>query len=151
MSFPCTARAYQRGQEAIFVNEKVCHLSKFEQGRIGRRRGPLRSLQDWSDNGRRYCSLYTLVRPLHQLKRLLGLDCFAIEPVTAATYSDTLFSLPNVIIQPHIAGSTVEVTRNSTIKAVETAFAYCKGQGIGESTLVKELDWKDLTRRPSAV
>ncbi|CAD6564104.1 MAG: hypothetical protein CYPHOPRED_001964 [Cyphobasidiales sp. Tagirdzhanova-0007] len=73
------------------------------------------------------------------------------QPVTAATYSDTLFSLPNVIIQPHIAGSTVEVTRNSTIKAVETAFAYCKGQGIGESTLVKELDWKDLTRRPSAI
>jgi phosphoglycerate dehydrogenase-like enzyme len=70
------------------------------------------------------------------------------EPVTAATYGKTLFSLDNVVVQPHAGASTIEVTKHSTIFAVETAYEYCKGQGFGKSSLVRELEESDLTRRP---
>ena len=63
-------------------------------------------------------------------------------------YGKTLFSLENVVVQPHSGASTIEVTRDSTIHAVETAYSYCRGQGFGKSTLVRELLDSDLTRRP---
>lgn len=78
-----------------------------------------------------------------------GLDVFVTEPVTSATYGDTLFSLDNVVVLPHAGASTIEVTRDSTVYAVETAYAYCRGQGFARSTLVRELCPADLTRRPA--
>lgn len=78
-----------------------------------------------------------------------ALDVFETEPVTAKTYGDSLFTLPNLIVQPHVGASTIEVTRDSTVTAVETAHKYCRGQGIGTSTLVRELEWSDLARNPS--
>lgn len=77
-----------------------------------------------------------------------GLDVFATEPVTAATYGDTLFTLDNVVVLPHVGATTLEVTRDSTVTAVETAYKYCTKGDVGASTLVRELEWKDLTRRP---
>jgi phosphoglycerate dehydrogenase-like enzyme len=79
-----------------------------------------------------------------------GLDCFATEPVTAATYGNTLFTLDNIVVLPHVGASTIEVTRDSTVTAVQTAFSYCKEGSIGSSTLVRELEWADLKKRPTA-
>lgn len=79
-----------------------------------------------------------------------GLDVFATEPVTAATYGKTLFTLDNIVVLPHVGATTLEVTRDSTVTAVETAYSYCLGGDIGQSTLIRELTWSDLTRRPQA-
>lgn len=78
----------------------------------------------------------------------IGLDCFAVEPVTAATYGDTLFTLDNVVVLPHVGSTTLEVTRDSTVTAVETAYTYCTRGDIGPSTLIRELSWEDLSRKP---
>lgn len=69
--------------------------------------------------------------------------------MTAATYGKTLFTLDNVVVLPHVGATTLEVTRDSTVTAVETAYSYCLKGDIGKSTLIRELAWEDLTRRPS--
>lgn len=79
-----------------------------------------------------------------------GLDCFAVEPVTSATYGDTLFTLGNVVVLPHVGATTLEVTRDSTVTAVETAYTYCTRGDIGASTLIRELEWSDLSRKPNS-
>lgn len=76
-----------------------------------------------------------------------GLDVFETEPVSAAAYGETLFKLDNVVTVPHIGASTIEVARDTTITAVETAYAYCRGEGFGNSALVKEMSAKDLLVR----
>lgn len=78
----------------------------------------------------------------------LGLDVFVTEPVTAETYGSTLFTLDNVVVQPHTGASTIEVTRESTISAIDTAYNYCIGKGFAKSTLVREIKPTDLSRRP---
>lgn len=77
-----------------------------------------------------------------------GLDVFATEPVTSATYGENLFTLDNIVVLPHVGATTLEVTRDSTVTAVETAYSYCLNGDIGQSTLIRELEWKDLTRKP---
>ena len=72
---------------------------------------------------------------------------FETEPVSAATYGQTLFKLDNVVTVPHIGASTIEVARDTTITAVETAYSYCRGEGLGNSALVKEMSAKDLLVR----
>jgi phosphoglycerate dehydrogenase-like enzyme len=71
-----------------------------------------------------------------------------MEPVLAKNYGESLFTLPNLIVTPHVAASTIEVVRDSTVTAMETAVSYCRCGSIGPSTLVRELQWEDLTRRP---
>ena len=55
------------------------------------------------------------------------LDVFCEEPATTAVYGD-LFKLDNVVITPHIAATTEEITRESTIRAVQNCWDFLHGR-----------------------
>lgn len=87
-------------------------------------------------------ALYTALKT----RQIYGaaLDCFDIEPATTADYGD-LFALDNLVVTPHIAATTEEVTRSvpfvahllnfidrafreSTIRAVQNCWDYISGR-----------------------
>ncbi|KAL2004610.1 hypothetical protein VTN00DRAFT_3346 [Thermoascus crustaceus] len=59
-----------------------------------------------------------------------ALDAMDVEPPTMEAYGDGLLSCPNLIMTPHIGGSTVENQSRSGIAVVETALAVLEGKEV---------------------
>lgn len=65
-------------------------------------------------------------------KRLFGagLDAMDFEPPTMDAYGATLLACDNVVMTPHIGGSTVENQIRSGVAAVETVLGFLEGKEV---------------------
>jgi len=59
-----------------------------------------------------------------------GLDAMDFEPPTIDTYGETLLSCDNVVLTPHIGGSTIENQSRSGMAAVETLLNFLEGKTV---------------------
>lgn len=59
-----------------------------------------------------------------------ALDAMDSEPPTVQVYGDTFFQCQNVIMTPHIGGSTVENQIRSGVAAVETVIGVLEGKDV---------------------
>ncbi|GAA5881757.1 hypothetical protein JCM16303_006441 [Sporobolomyces ruberrimus] len=64
-----------------------------------------------------------------------GLDTVEFEPPNLERYPD-LLTLDNIVILPHVGAQEEESQRDACLAAVETAYLYLTGQGIGQSKRV---------------
>jgi phosphoglycerate dehydrogenase-like enzyme len=77
-----------------------------------------------------------LIRALSEHKIFgAGLDVLSHEPPTRAQYPE-LLALENVVVFPHIGAQEETSQRNACLVAVETAYSYLIGKGLGESKRV---------------
>lgn len=65
-------------------------------------------------------------------RRILGagLDAMDVEPPTMEAYGETLLACDNVIMTPHVGGSTVENQVRSGTAAVETVLNFLEGKEV---------------------
>lgn len=75
-----------------------------------------------------------------------GLDGFAIEPIPQG---HALLSLPNVVLTPHVGGSTVEALAAVAIGAAENALAWLEGRAIDLTYCVNPSVINRIRRAPS--
>ncbi|GAA6016089.1 hypothetical protein JCM11491_000664 [Sporobolomyces phaffii] len=64
-----------------------------------------------------------------------GIDTLEHEPPTLERYPE-LLSLENILVMPHIGAQEEDSQRKACIVAVETAYSYLTGRGIGQSKRV---------------
>lgn len=56
-----------------------------------------------------------------------GLDVFAKEPLVV---DSKLQALPNVVLTPHVGASTHQALRASSLKSIEKALSFIKGETV---------------------
>ena len=74
-----------------------------------------------------------------------GLDTFATEPPAP---ENPLFSLPNVIVTPHIAAATEHAANNMGDMAAKSVLSYLRGEIYDELSVMNPVVLQQSSRRP---